>query len=266
MGIKTFLKRTPLYPYYFARTHTLPAELNEADRRIASLYSEFVRDGSLVFDVGANVGMRTKIFRHLKCRVVAIEPQRNCVAALKHTFGKNVAVVHAAASDREGFADLFTSDHTAVSTISREWIKAMKGSGRLSDIDFTGKEQVRLVPLDSLVAEYGKPDFIKIDVEGHDLSVLRGLSAGPPALSFEFSPVMREEAALCVERLRTLGSYEFNFSFNETAEYQFADWLNEATIVTHFASLPGYGDVYCRRMQVSSRRPDLSEALSKIAD
>src|SRR6185437_934437 len=39
------------------------------------LYGGFVRPGDLVFDIGAHVGDRVRVFRHLGARVIAVEPQ-----------------------------------------------------------------------------------------------------------------------------------------------------------------------------------------------
>ena len=43
-----------------------------------------------------------------------------------------------------------------------------------------------LTTLDALIELHGKPDFIKIDVEGFEVDVLGGLSSAIPLLSFEF--------------------------------------------------------------------------------
>jgi FkbM family methyltransferase len=255
MWIKSLLKRSSLYPYYFARTHTLPAELSGEDHQISLLYSEFVREGSLVFDVGANVGTRTKVFRHLRCRVVAIEPQRNCIAALKHTFGSTIVVVHAAASDREGYADLHASDVTAISSLSSEWVEAAKKSEKFGNTNWNQKERVKLVRLDALIAQYGIPDFIKIDVEGHELSVLRGLSTAITALSFEFTPQFRDIATSCMDRLNQVGEYQFNFSRGDTGEMWFSKWMSSDDFKTALCDVSNYGDVFAC---IKAARPDPS--------
>jgi hypothetical protein len=59
------------------------------------------------------------------------------------------------------------------------------------------------------------PNFSKIDVEGHELAVLEGLSNPLPALSFEFTTIQRPLALACLNRLGTLGAYEFNVSLGE---------------------------------------------------
>jgi 16S rRNA A1518/A1519 N6-dimethyltransferase RsmA/KsgA/DIM1 with predicted DNA glycosylase/AP lyase activity len=57
------------------------------------LYSSFVKKGSLVFDVGANEGNRTAIFLELGAKVVAVEPQAECIAKLESTFGSKIHLV-----------------------------------------------------------------------------------------------------------------------------------------------------------------------------
>src|SRR5262245_20554034 len=47
------------------------------------LYSQFMRPGDLVFDVGAHVGDRIGVFRRLRARVVAVEPQPALLRTLR---------------------------------------------------------------------------------------------------------------------------------------------------------------------------------------
>lgn len=247
MGIKSILKRSPLYPYWFARQNELPRLLNDSDLRYSDLYADFVGSGSLVFDVGANIGVRSKIFQHLGCRVVAIEPQRLCIAALRRNFGADIHIVASGVSDHEGAADLHCSDATVISSLSKDYIAATSRSGRFAGFDWNRTERIHLTTLDSLVGRFGVPDFIKIDIEGHELAALRGLSAAVPALSFEFTPEMREAGIACVDRLSTLGAYAFNFAAGETAILRFPDWLPHSEFISAITGL-GSGDVYARSL------------------
>src|SRR4051794_34568481 len=56
------------------------------------LYSQFIRPGDLVFDVGAHVGDRIGAFRRLGASVVAVEPQPALVRTLRLLYGRNRAV------------------------------------------------------------------------------------------------------------------------------------------------------------------------------
>jgi FkbM family methyltransferase len=256
-SVKDYLKTTRLYPYYFARKNKLPAILSSEERRYALLYTAFVHDGSLVFDIGANIGVRVKVFRHLKCRVIAVEPQRNCVAALRRTFGRTITIVQAAVSDQVGVAELHTSDLTAISSLSKEWMNATRKSGRFAGAEWNRTEPVYLTRIDFLIDQFGIPDFVKIDIEGHELAALRGLSTAIPALSFEFTPEVRENAVSCVNLLESLGAYEFNFSVGETAELKLGKWLSPDEAISFLGVTDDYGDIYARirARRIASNRP-----------
>ena len=97
-------------------------------------YSQFISGQALCFDVGANIGKKVKIFLELNAEVVAIEPQVECVETLFKAIGKkkNLKIVQTALGDKDGEADLMISDSNTLSSISHEWINAVKKSRRFS--------------------------------------------------------------------------------------------------------------------------------------
>ena len=82
------------------------------------------------------------------------------------------------------------------------------------------------------------PDFVKIDVEGHELEVLRGLGAPVPALSFEFTTIQREVAFGCIDRLGALGRFEFNVSLGEEHRLRHRTWIGASALRDGIAGLP----------------------------
>ena len=120
--LKSALKNTALYRYYFAlQQAALINQWSDEDQRRLEFYRRFVR-GGLVFDIGANLGNRTKIFVRLGCRVIAVEPQRNCAAALKRAFGNRINVVRCAVSSNIGTAELRAAN-LVLATLSQDFIE-----------------------------------------------------------------------------------------------------------------------------------------------
>jgi hypothetical protein len=101
--------------------------------------------------------------------------------------------------------------------------------------------------IDGLIAEYGLPSFIKIDVEGYEESVLAGLTMPVPALSFEFTTIERKVALACLDRLSSLGRYGFDLVLGERQQLVFDRWCSAAELADYLHALPhevNSGDIY----------------------
>ena len=109
--------------------------------------------------------------------------------------------------------------------------------------------EVETTTLDLLIARFGVPAFIKIDVEGSESAVLAGLTQAAPALSFEYVPGALDQVQACIARLNALGTYRFNWSPGESYRFAASTWLNEGELLAN-VSAPEVqrraGDVYAR--------------------
>src|SRR5579884_4065088 len=217
---------------------------------MTAFYGRLVRRGDLVFDIGAHVGDRVLAFRRLGCRVVALEPQPALVSTLRLIYGRSPAVeiIHAAVSDRPGAIKLrLNRANPTVSTASMEFIEAAKDAPGWHGQHWDSEVDVRAVTLDSLIAAYGTPSFIKIDVEGLEDKVLAGLSTPIGCLSFEFTTHRREVAFRCVDRLCELGDYRFNSCLGESWTPVFPAPIEAKEMKAWLEELPAEansGDVY----------------------
>jgi FkbM family methyltransferase len=222
-------------------------------RGLRRLYRPFLPQGALVFDVGAHLGDRTRAFSGLGARVVALEPQPQLFRWLQRLVGSRPDVIlrEEAVGREPGEALLAVSRRTpTVSTLSRHWQTDLgRSNPSFGSVSWEGSVPVPLVTLDQLIAEYGLPDFCKIDVEGYEAEVLAGLSQPIPALSLEFVAGALDVAEAAVRRLLALGPYEFNAIRGEQRSYLFRDWLGAEAVLEWLGrgadSLPS-GDIYAR--------------------
>jgi FkbM family methyltransferase len=168
------------------------------------LYRRFVREGDLVFDIGAHVGDRIGVFRALGARVIAVEPQPALIAALRFIYGRDrsVTIEPVAVGPAEGFAELMINrDNPTVSTASRAFVAAAAGAKGWEGQCWGDHIRVPMTTLDALIARHGAPVFAKIDVEGFEADALAGLARAIPALSFEFTTIQRDVALAALDRL-----------------------------------------------------------------
>ena len=221
------------------------------NRKMKTFYRQFVGNDDLCFDIGANIGNRVGIFLSLGARVVALEPQPDCVEILKRKYGKKeqVTVLPFAAGQNEGESDMYVSNSTTISSMSRSWIDAVK-QNRFKDLAWNKTIKVKVTTLDALINKFGCPKFIKIDVEGYEENVVYGLSSKVKAMSLEFTPEYNESTIQAIEHLSKLAACEFNFSAGETMVFCFDAWVSGVDMVENVKKrkneFESNGDIYVR--------------------
>jgi FkbM family methyltransferase len=171
----------------------------------------FLRPGSVVIDVGANLGEWTVPFARKvgpAGRVLAIEPAPRSAVALESTLAANALrqaeIVRYAIGDHDGVAQFAVPVVTSARTDT--------GTARIGPA-CAGHDalQVPMRRLDSLAAERDltRLDLIKIDVEGHERQVLDGAAAilgrHRPALVIETGHEADGDRAAIHDHLTGLG-------------------------------------------------------------
>ena len=227
--------------------HAIPLR----QRRMQRLYRQFVRPGDLVFDIGAHVGNRVRAFAAIGCRVIALEPQPDFARLLRTLFGRStrIEVVEAAVTGAAGAEWLSVSERNpTVSTTAASWREARAREPGFGGVQWNQRIRVRAVTTDALIAQYGVPAFIKIDVEGFEEEVLMGLTQPVAALSFEFTTIQRDVARACVSRCAALGMTLFSPAIGESQAI--GEWRGAEAIGQWLDDLPheaNSGDIYALR-------------------
>ena len=138
---------------------------------VTALFQKWIRPGDHVVDIGANVGYFSLLASLLvgsSGRVTSFEPNPTVFAQLQANIERNgfsVFAHEAACSDTEGTLQLYVNEagNSGESSLSQE-----NASGHFS-------HNVRCVIPDAVLEGSPEASFVKIDVEGAEMLVLRGL-------------------------------------------------------------------------------------------
>ena len=188
--------------------HYLAGDYEAVELRVAQTA---IRPGSIAFDVGANIGYWSLELSRMvgpRGRVYAFEPEPEnfqiLLANLRLNGASNVTPVPIALSNAHGDRRLFRSRSNA------------------GDYSFGGVDDARdsvVVPcgrMDQFCEQYGcRPDFLKVDVQGHELEVFEGARGLGPGWTSQVRAVVefdrdsltrsRVDAAEFLGRLQALG-------------------------------------------------------------
>jgi FkbM family methyltransferase len=136
----------------------------------------YCNKATLVFDIGANIGQYALLFSEIippQGKVISLEPDQKNFSFLQFNttinHKENIVCLKKGVSYQAGSREFFRDTETG----------GRKGSFIQSFVgeNYQGhRETVETVTLDQLIAEYGEPQFIKIDVEGFEAQILRGLT------------------------------------------------------------------------------------------
>ena len=130
-----------------------------------------------------------------------------------------------------------------LSTFDEHWKQ-----GRFKEQKWDNRIQVKVRTLDGLIREFGEPRLIKVDVEGHELHVVRGLSKKSGIISFEFTNEFADHAIEIIRLLVIRGYTHFNLAIGETTEFALPEWVGFYKIAQLIDSIRVntnlWGDVY----------------------
>jgi len=255
-SLKKIFENTVGIEYLIYLNYVFPStEEKTIKSKRLSFYQQFLNQGSIYFDIGANFGNRIEPLIHENFNIVAVEPQAECVKLLKLRYGKKITIIPKGLGEKEEIKEMHIADNSVLSSFSTDWIKTTQESGRFKKYNWNNTRKIEITTLDRVIAEHGKPNFAKIDVEGYELHVLNGLTQPIEMISLEYAaPEGINLIEKCLIRLENIAtnSIECNYSVGESMEWAGNKWysLEEMTTVmrtTEFENT-GFGDIYVRSL------------------
>ena len=141
---------------------------------IQNIFAQDLKEGDVFYDIGANVGFFSVIAAKLVGnigKVYAFEPGGENAASIRYNAGLNkfeqIEVIEKAVSITSGTAQLLLAQYSGGHAFATADVPP----------DLAGETTVDLVSIDELIIQQQivPPNFIKVDVEGAELDVLKGM-------------------------------------------------------------------------------------------
>ena len=222
--IKSYLKQTQLWKfisqsniYNRIRNPENYRKQQEEPNFYKKLLKMHPSKNSLIFDVGANIGSKSIIFSKLARKVISFEPSVKLFSFLQKKFeDSNVIIYNYALGEKVSTAELYiVENNEAYNSLNKKHIEITATSRKIATLNTVKHEQVKVEIVEHFITEFGLPKYIKIDVEGSEYEVIKGLKSIVPIISFEANlPEFREESIQVIKYLDllSLNRYKYNFT------------------------------------------------------
>jgi FkbM family methyltransferase len=221
-----------------------------------NILKTLIKDDSLVFDVGCNMGEKANNFLQLNARVVGFEPQPKCVKELLKRFENNnkIVIEPIGLDSIKGISFIYEASHNTISSMSLDFINTVKKE-RFNGYNWGEKIEINVDTLDNMISKHGKPTYIKIDVEGYELNVLKGLTIPIDIISIEFTPELCQTSIDCVNYMEKInGDCIYNYGYREDLDFKFDKWLTKEELLTYITSITDFkfefGDIYIKKLNI----------------
>jgi FkbM family methyltransferase len=207
------------------------------ERKSMELMAQYVKPGSVAYDLGANYGMHTLFLAKLvgiSGRVYAFEPNPEIFSALNEQLSLNdfhvVNTVLTAVADEVGTACFDRAQH--------------RGAGHLvpaTAVSSGTTFHVRTTTLDKFVFQdhNAPPDFVKVDIEGAESAALRGglgvIAQHRPIFMIELHSPMEDRAVGTI--LKSFGYTAIRVQNGQAVENMESGWPDSngmwGTVIAH---------------------------------
>ena len=201
--------------YIGCNLNNLPEDV---DSRVFKFIKYFIKEGDVVIDIGANIGLMTLVMSNIcgeKGKVISIEPGPVSSSLLKRNlyvngkYNKNVLLKECALSDFNGIVPLFINP---TGESDNQVHKDIEHYNFGSEV-YRPKIDVIARKLDDLLIEekidFNNVTFIKIDTQGHEWFVFNGsikflTEVSKIVILCEFAPYLKSWENISIENFYNL--------------------------------------------------------------
>ncbi len=145
-----------------------------------------------VLHIGAHVGQEFETYQRLNIEnVMFFEPIRETFNRLKQNVGESAILINTALGNIEGEVEMFTetiNQGQSSSVLQPEYHLVQH-----PNIQFNGRETVKITKLDNFIENRENYNFINVDVQGYELEVFKGGSEYLNSIEYIMTEVNRAE-------------------------------------------------------------------------
>jgi len=179
----------------------------------------------LVFDIGANIGSWSLSNVNNYDKIIAIEASpitfQKLLNNVKHD---NIVPLNYAVCNNNGNDIIFyQASNDVLSTINKNWLT--NPESRFFNHPFM-QITCKTITIDSLIKEFGIPDFIKIDVEGGEFDCISSLTQKVNNICFEWASETNDITFNCLDYLNNLGYDQFSIQLEDNYVYRPSTYID----------------------------------------
>ena len=202
----------------------------------------------LIFDIGANIGNWAKANVDKADKIIAIEASPSTYNKMINCCkdDKIILLNYAVCNNNGNDITFYSCDAHTLSTLNKEWLTSK--TSRFYGFKYT-EIICPTITIDNLIKIYGKPDLIKIDVEGGEYECILSLTQKIDMLCFEWASEVNDITYKALDYLLTLGYTEFyvqnedSYSFRPS-EYNDINYVREQLSKT--VPKKDWGMIWCK--------------------
>ncbi len=208
-------------------------------RKFKKFYNNFIGNSDFAITIGDSNGNISEVLLQLGALVLVVEPlpENFEYAEKKLKSYPQTILLH---EDIGAFNAQFTYNEAYEKNI-------LPYSSNLTVA--ANQSVVKIRTIDELIREYGLPAFIKINANGFENEVLKGLNSPILLVSVSFYSYLHHKTTENIRRFMAIGDYEFNWILNEEAKFQSKEWLSAKelnTSMSDFTQARFSGEIFAR--------------------